>query len=141
MSKGIGSFKTEYELSSSPYDITALKNKRKFIAFYFGSAHKKFRLDSKRDQENKDLIKKISIWSGMSYSDLRSAHREKNGSEFIPVSSLNKPLPYKYFSSEIKKVDVMRFSGSSCRLIGVYSESDSVFDVAFVDYSLEIYKH
>lgn len=77
MSKGIGSFKTEYELSSSPYDITALKNKRKFIAFYFGSAHKKFRLDSKRDQENKDLIKKISIWSGMSYSDLRSAHREK----------------------------------------------------------------
>lgn len=59
MSKGISNFKTEYESSSSPYDITASKNKRKFIAFYFGSAHKKFRLDSKRGKENKALIGNI----------------------------------------------------------------------------------
>lgn len=134
-------FQTEYRSASSPYNISNSRNKRDFIAFYFGSAHKDFRIDPRKIIENKDLIKKISIWSGMSYSDLRSAPRENNGSEFILVSSLNKPLPYKYFSSEIKKVDVMRFSGSSCRLIGVYSEMDNVFDVAFVDYNLSIYSH
>ena len=134
-------FQTEYQSASSPYKINNSRNKRYFIAFYFGSAHKDFRINTRKKRENKDLIKKISIWSGMSYSDLRSAPRENNGSEFIPVNSLNKPLPSKYFSSEIKKVDVMRFSGSSCRLIGVYSEMDNVFDVAFVDYDLKVYSH
>ncbi len=141
MDKGINKFKTEYELSPSPYDITVLKNKRKFIAFYFGSAHKKFRLDSKRGKENKALIGRICIWSAMSYSDLQSTRHEKIGVEQTPVSQLKKKLPHEYFSDDVKHVDVLRFSGTDCRLIGVYSKSDSVFDVAFVDYSLKIYKH
>ena len=141
MDKGINKFKTEYELSPSPYDITVLKNKRKFIAFYFGSAHKKFRLDSNRGKENKALIGRICIWSAMSYSDLQSTRHEKIGVEQIPVSQLKKKLPHEYFSDDVKHVDVLRFSGTDCRLIGVYSKSDSVFDVAFVDYSLKIYKH
>jgi|GEM_PF-2635046 hypothetical protein len=141
MSKGIVKFKTEYESNSSPYDITALKNKRKFIAFYFGSAHKKFRLDSKRGKENKALIGNICKWSAMSYSDLWSTNHKKIGREQISVDRLKIKLPYEYFSDDVKHVDVLRFSGKDCRLIGVYSESDSVFDVAFVDYSLKIYKH
>lgn len=133
-------FKTSYD-SEPSYSINQIKNGRDNLAFYFGSAHRDYKIDTRRVAENKDLIKKIGIWSGMSYSDLRAAPKDKIGSEFIPTNQLKKPLPQTYFSKDVEKVDVMRFSGSSCRIIGVYSKSDGVFDVAFVDYGLDIYNH
>lgn len=137
-------FNTEYKnlaSSSQPYDLNLSKNRRPGIAFYFGSAAKGYTLDKKRKPENSALVKNMSIWSTMTYEELIGAPKESHGNEFIDVKSLKKTLPQRYFSKDVSRVNVLRFNGTSCRLIGVYSESDNVFDVAFVDYSLEIYDH
>ena len=137
-------FNTEYKNLASfgqPYDLNLSKNKRAGIAFYFGSAAKGYTLDRKRKLENSALVKNMSIWSTMTYEQLIATTKDSYGNEFIDVKSLKKPLPQKYFGKDVGRVNVLRFNGTKCRLIGVYSEDDNIFDVAFVDYSLKIYDH
>lgn len=135
-------FSTEYAVSiGNEYNIETALAKRQGLSFYFGSVSKKYDLDPSRKIENNALIKKISEWSKMSYSDIVSNSKYQMGSEFIGVSQLKKPLPSKYFSKDINNVLVLRFKGKDCRLIGVYSPSEGIFDVAFVDYNLKLYDH
>lgn len=137
------SYATEYGSLRDVYNISNKEflNKREKLMFYFGSTHKKYGLDRKKAMENKGLIDRMSIWSNMTMAEIRGQDHKNIGAERIPINQLKQKLPEDFFSGDIKSVEVLRFGGKSCRLIGVYSAPDNIFDVAFVDYSLELYNH
>lgn len=136
-------YNTEYAPLKSSYGFNAVKvvGKREKVIFYFGSTHKDYKLEQKRKRENKRLIDKLIAWSDMTMMEIRNSNHKTIGTEKIPVTQLKRKLPKSFFSEDIEKVEVLRFNGTSCRLIGVYSAIDNIFDVAFVDYSLDLYDH
>jgi hypothetical protein len=85
------------------------------------------------------LISKIAKMSQQSWQDLMTtSHWSGAGFEHVEVSSFNVSMP-SIITEDVSKLLVMRFSGTSHRLIG--HRRGSTFHVTHVDVELSAYSH
>jgi hypothetical protein len=105
-------------------------------AFSFKYLRKGYHLDDCTKDDKEKLIQRLVKLSGMSWSEIMSAHRHGFGHEKISRSSIKASIP-EHITEDVSLL-AFRFNGMK-PMVGY--RADKLFYILWLDYNFSLYPH
>lgn len=98
-----------------------------------------YKLDICTNEQKSFFVSKLVKMAQQTWQTLMTAdHKSGAGFELLPKSQIKGTLP-SIITEDVSKVYVMRFNGTSYRMIG--HRSDEIYHITHIDVNLSAYKH